>query len=68
MHAFSLLPLRMPPESSMRSTNEMPSGTSKLPALFTWPETEKITVPPEFFGPKPANHSGPLRRIVGTDA
>ena len=26
-----------------------------------------MTVPPEFFGPRSANHCGPLRRIVGTD-
>ena len=25
-------------------------------------------VPPEFCGPSAANHSGPLRRIVGTEA
>src|SRR5580765_5309390 len=25
-------------------------------------------VPPEFAGPSPANHAGPLRKMVGTDA
>ena len=46
----------------------MPSGSSKLPGFSTWPETEKITVPPEFGTPSSANHLAPLRRIVGTDA
>ena len=27
-----------------------------------------MIVPPEFCGPSAANHSGPLRRIVGTEA
>ena len=66
--ALSLRPFQMPPASASRSANGMPSGTSKLPGLATWPETEKITVPPEFFGPRSANHCGPLRRIVGTEA
>ena len=46
----------------------MPIGSSKLPGLLTCPDTEKIIVPPEFFGPRPANHAGPLRRMVGTEA
>ena len=40
--ALSLRPLRMPPASSSRSANGMPSGTSKLPGFATWPDTEKI--------------------------
>src|SRR5687768_14410300 len=66
--AFSLRPPCIPPASSSKSTNEIPSGTSKLPALATCPDTEKITVPPEFAGPRLANHCAPLRKIVGTDA
>ena len=34
----------------------------------TCPETEKMSVPPEFGGPRPANHAAPLRRMVGTEA
>src|SRR5882757_6749780 len=68
MQALIFRPPFMPPAISSRSANEMPSGTSKLPGFATCPETEKMTVPPEFFGPSAANHSAPLRRIVGTDA
>src|SRR5262245_50239045 len=68
MHALILRPFQMPPASSSRSANGMPSGTSKLPGLATWPDTEKITVPPEFCGPSAANHCGPLLRIVGAEA
>src|ERR1700684_1720956 len=66
--ALSLRPFHTPPAISIRSLNGMPKGNSKLPGLSTCPETEKITVPPEFTGPKPANHAAPLRRMVGTDA
>src|ERR1700719_3322619 len=68
MTALSLRPFHTPPQSSMRSLKGIPMGNSKLPGLFTWPETEKIAVPPEFTGPKPANHAAPLRIIVGTEA
>src|SRR6267142_6912717 len=66
--ALSLRPFQTPPQSSIRSLNGMPMGNSKLPGRVTWPETEKITVPPEFSGPKPANHTAPLRMMVGTEA
>src|SRR5450432_2265572 len=65
--AFSLRPFQTPPASAIRSLKGIPNGSSKLPGFSTWPETEKITVPPEFTGPKPANHAAPLRMIVGTD-
>src|SRR5579863_7982890 len=68
MTALSLRPFHTPPQSSMRSLNGIPKGNSKLPGLVTWPETEKIAVPPEFTGPKPANHAAPLRMMVGTEA
>src|SRR5258708_39914481 len=68
MTALSLRPFQTPPQRSIRSLNGMPMGNSKLPGLVTWPETEKMTVPPEFTGPKPANHAAPLRMMVGTDA
>src|ERR1700677_5144618 len=68
MTALSLRPFHTPPHSSIRSLKGIPMGNSKLPGLVTWPETEKIAVPPEFTGPKPANHAAPLRRMVGTVA
>ena len=43
-------------------------GNSKLPGLATCPDTEKIMVPPELTGPKPANQAAPLRMMVGTEA
>jgi hypothetical protein len=39
-----------------------------LPGLLTCPDTEKMTVPPEFAGPSDANHCGPFLRMVGTEA
>jgi len=39
-----------------------------LPGFSTWPDTEKIAVPPDPFTPRSANHCPPLRRIVGIDA
>src|SRR5580700_2648925 len=66
--AFNLRPFHTPPAISNRSRNGTPIGSSKLPGLLTWPDTEKILVPPAFFGPRPANHCAPLRRIAGTDA
>src|SRR6202035_2310291 len=68
MTALSLRPFQTPPHRSMRSLKGIPMGNSKLPGLVTWPETEKITVPPEFTGPRPANHAAPLRMMVGTEA
>ena len=59
--ALILRPFQMPPAISSRSANGMPSGTSKLPGLLTWPETEKIFVPPEFFGPSVGK---PLRTLA----
>src|ERR1700722_17473319 len=66
--ALSLRPFQTPPARAIRSLKGMPSGNSKLPGFSTCPDTEKMMVPPEFTGPKPANHAAPLRRMVGTDA
>src|SRR5271165_3580457 len=66
--ALSLRPFQTPPASASRSLNGTPSGSSKLPGLAMWPDTEKIAVPPEFGGPRPANHAGPFRKMVGTEA
>ncbi len=66
--ALSLLPLSTPPAISRSVAKGVPMGTSKLPGLLTWPETEKILVPPEFSTPSPANHSPPCLRIAGTAA
>src|SRR5258707_288013 len=48
MTALSLRPFHTPPHSSIRSLKGIPIGNSRLPGFSTWPETEKITVPPEF--------------------
>src|ERR1700694_5604200 len=61
-------PFHTPPAIASRSAKGMPRGTSKLPGRSTCPETEKMLVPPELGGPSAANHCGPLRRIVGTEA
>src|ERR1700689_1686090 len=66
--ALSLRPFHTPPTRSIKSLKGIPMGNSKLPGLSTWPETEKITVPPEFTGPRPANQAAPLRMMVGTEA
>src|SRR5450756_2556403 len=46
IQAFSLRPPRIPPAISSSFLNGVPIGTSKLPGLFTWPETENSLVPP----------------------
>src|SRR6185369_9147259 len=66
--AFNLRPPFTPPHNLSRSWNGMPSGSSRFAGFSTCPETEKITVLAAFFGPRCTNHSGPLRRIAGTDA
>src|ERR1700730_6681759 len=66
--AFSLRPFHTPPASAINSLKGIPMGNSKLPGFSTCPETEKIIVPPELTGPKPANQAAPLRMMVGTDA
>src|SRR5277367_2442731 len=66
--ALSLRPFHTPPQISIKSLNGIPIGNSMLQGLVTWPETEKITVPPEFTGPNPANHAAPLRMMLGTEA
>src|ERR1700756_5972069 len=66
--ALSFAPPRMPPFSASRSANGVPSGNSRLRGRATCPEKEKISVPPELAGPRAANHAGPLRRMVGTEA
>src|ERR1700687_2521618 len=64
--ALSLRPFHTPPARVNNSAKGMPSGNSKLPGFSTCPDTEKIAVPPEFAGPRPANHAPPLLMIVGT--
>ena len=59
--AFSLRPPRTPPAISSSSGNGMPSGSSKLPGFSTWPDTEKIIVPPESFD---AEIGEPLRALA----
>ena len=66
--ALSLRPFHTPPASASRSLKGIPMGNSMLQGFATWPETEKMMVPPEFGGPKPANHAAPLRMMVGTEA
>src|ERR1700761_3924797 len=66
--AFNLRPFQTPPTKAIKSLKGMPKGSSKLPGRSTCPETEKIRVPPEFCGPKPANQAAPLRMMVGTEA
>ncbi len=66
--AFSVWPSRTPPAISSSSRNGVPIGTSKLPGLFTWPETEKIFTPPLFGLPSFMNQSPPLRMMAGTEA
>ena len=39
-----------------------------MPGLLTWPETEKMTVPPALLAPISWNHSAPRVKIVGTEA
>ncbi len=66
--ALSRRPPRTPPHSSSRSANGTPSGSSMLRGRVTCPDTEKISVPPEFGGPRLRTTAGPLRRMVGTEA
>src|SRR5258708_31348544 len=68
MTAFILRPFHTPPHSSIRSLKGIPIGNSRLHGFSTWPETEKITVPPELTRPNPANHAAPLRMMGGTEA
>src|SRR5712675_2253936 len=63
--ALSCRPFHTPPARSSRSLNGIPRGNSMLHGLATCPDREKIMVPPEFGGPKPANHAAPLRMVVG---
>src|SRR5580658_9517569 len=66
--AFSFLPFHTPPASASKSAKGMPNGSSRLQGFATCPDMEKITVPPELAGPRPANQAAPLRRMVGTEA
>ena len=66
--AFSSRPPRIPPASSSKSLNGIPSGTSKFPGFSTWPETENSFSPPEFAVPSSENHLPPLCMITGTEA
>ena len=46
----------------------MPSSSSTLHGLFTWPEMQN-TFGPEFFGrPSALNHAAPRRMMVGATA
>src|ERR1700679_2663681 len=66
--ALIFRPFQTPPASASRSLNGMPSGNSMLQGFATCPDTEKMRVPPEFGGPRPANQAPPLRMMVGTEA
>ncbi len=50
------------------SALEAPPGFRAAPRAGYAVTANKITVPPEPGGPRTANQSGPLRRIVGTEA
>src|SRR6056297_4240524 len=64
-----LQPPRIPPQClSISSSNEIDMLSSTTQGAFTCPEIAKILVPVLFGRPKPANHSGPRRRIVGATA
>mmetsp|Transcript_5927 Transcript_5927/g.10662 ORF Transcript_5927/g.10662 Transcript_5927/m.10662 type:complete len:207 (+) Transcript_5927:819-1439(+) len=59
-------PLTPPQCFSKSSRKGIDISSSTVVGLFTWPEIQNSFVPALFFRPKEANHSGPLRRIVGT--
>mmetsp|Transcript_31918 Transcript_31918/g.41045 ORF Transcript_31918/g.41045 Transcript_31918/m.41045 type:complete len:253 (+) Transcript_31918:1534-2292(+) len=62
-------PPRMPPQCfSISSSKEIDISSSTTQGLFTWPEMPNSLVPALFGRPKPANHSPPRRRMVGTTA
>ena len=65
--ALSWRPFQTPPARASRSVKGIPSETSKLPGLSTWPDTENALVPPALVVPRSANHSPPLRMIDGTE-
>src|ERR1700709_1664301 len=65
--AFTDLP-RTPPANPSRVSNDVPSGTSKLPGRFTSPATEKIFVPPLFGLPISRYFCGPIANRNGTAA
>ncbi len=66
--ALSCRPFHTPPARSSNSLKGIPRGNSMLHGFATCPDREKIMVPPEFGGPRPANHAAPLRMMVGTEA
>ena len=65
--AFNLRPLGGPPP--IRITTSLvgvPSGTSRIPTRWIWPESENIFVPLCFSDPISAHQSAPWRMIRGT--
>ena len=66
--ALSFFPSLTPPASSSKVLNGVPNGISKLPGLFTWPDTEKHLKPALSLVPKELNQSGPLLIIFGIEA
>ncbi len=68
-HSRLSQPPRMPPQClSTSSRNVIPSSSSTLHGLLTWPETQNSLVPVLFLPPSPANHAPPRRRMVPATA
>ena len=62
-------PPRTPPAwVSISSRIGMPSSSSTLQGLLTWPEMQKIFVPAFFGRPRAENQAAPRRRMVGMPA
>ncbi len=62
-------PPRMPPPCfSISSRIGIDIASSTTQGVLTWPVRPNSLTPALFGRPKPANHSAPRRRIVGTTA